>query len=295
MDRTTPWQRFIALVVLGLAASGAIACDSGAPCDQCEPGSEFSWNPPNAAMTDRLKRFYAIGDEVETARGAGDDALVEALARESLELAAIYRCNWNHGNVIHDANRALGLVALARGDVDAAERFLEASGKSNGSPQLDSFGPELDLADALLQRGRTAAVVHYLKDVQRFWKDDGAALVDVWLAQIERGEKPRLNRFGPRPPRAGTIVLLVLLAAWPIVVTGGTAYAMRARIERPIAFCVTAILVGYGAAPVGVLLGARMMAGSLLEFPMGLLPALALPLAAVVLLSRLFVRRGERA
>ena len=53
-------------------------------------------------------------------------------AKEFLELAAVYRCNWNYGNAIHDANRYLGLASLRAGKVDEAAKFLVLAGKSTG-------------------------------------------------------------------------------------------------------------------------------------------------------------------
>lgn len=293
MERTIGCSWFAPLLFLLFCANTAIACDADAPCDQCPAGSEFSWNPSDAYATDRLRRFYAVGDELEAARGAGDDARVEALAREGLDLAAIYRCNWNHGNAIHDANRALGLVAMKRGDLDTAEGFLRAAGNSPGSPQLDSFGPELDLADALLQQGRSKAVVDYLKAIQRFWDSEGSSNIESWLAQIEQGEKPRLDRFGPVAPRSSMTALLVSIALWPLFATAGAGFAMRARLPRPGLYAVCAVIAGYAATAAGILIGARIMAVTLVTFPVAAVLAFALPLAIIVVVARLFMRRGE--
>jgi len=57
------------------------------------------------------------------------------LGAEYLELANTYRCNWNYGNAVHDANRYLGLISLKKGDTDAAVVYLREAGKSTGSPQ----------------------------------------------------------------------------------------------------------------------------------------------------------------
>jgi hypothetical protein len=109
-------------------------------------------------VTPRLARFYQLGDEVQATYERANDVGVAERAKEWLELAVVYRCNWNYGNAIHDANRYLGLASLRAGKVDEAANFLVLASKSTGSPQLDTFGPELDLADALLKRGKTQAV-----------------------------------------------------------------------------------------------------------------------------------------
>jgi hypothetical protein len=47
----------------------------------------------------------------------------------------------------------LGQVALRRGDAKKAASFLLAAGKTWGSPQLNSFGPNMPLANDLLAAG----------------------------------------------------------------------------------------------------------------------------------------------
>ena len=109
-------------------------------------------------------------------------------------MAEIYRCNWNYGNAIHEANRILGLISLDEMDIEAAASFLIEAGKSPGSPQLDTFGPELDLANELLKAGRSEAVIAYLNGIRQFWEGNEKR-VDKWLLKIEKGEKPHLKRF----------------------------------------------------------------------------------------------------
>ena len=66
------------------------------------------------------------------------------------------------------------------------------AGKTPGSPQLDSFGPDRDLARALLERGERTAVLAYLAECARFWKGR-EALLEGWRAAIERGEPTTLE------------------------------------------------------------------------------------------------------
>lgn len=94
---------------------------------------------------------------------------------------------FEYGNAIHWANITLGWAALADDQVTAAAGYLHAAGMTPGSPQLDSFGPDLDLAEALLQRGERAAVSAYLAACARFW-DGQEALLERWRTSIERGE-----------------------------------------------------------------------------------------------------------
>ncbi len=98
---------------------------------------------------------------------------------------------WNRGNRIHTGNTVLGRIALAGGDVEKAKGHLIEAGKCGGSPQLDSFGPDMTLANELLQRGETDAVAEYLGLCGGFWK---RGATERRIAAIQRGEKPVLDR-----------------------------------------------------------------------------------------------------
>jgi hypothetical protein len=102
------------------------------------------------------------------------------------------RRTYLYGNAIHWANIALGWAALAHDDLEAAAEHLVRAGKTPGSPQLNSFGPDRDLARALLDRGERTSVLTYLGDCARFWAEN-EALIEQWSAAIERGEPTRLE------------------------------------------------------------------------------------------------------
>ena len=91
------------------------------------------------------------------------------LANELLALSASYEDDWNYGNAVHHGHLILGRVALREGDTDAAKRHLFAAGRTPGSPQLDSFGPNMILAKELLAAGETEAVLKYLQLCGAFW------------------------------------------------------------------------------------------------------------------------------
>jgi hypothetical protein len=164
------------IAILGAAifafATSVLACEADVPCDRCERESEMSWNPANEHVSERLRRFYSLDDLIRSAYEAKDLSTAAGLASDYLALASVYRCNWNFGNAIHDANRYLGLISLENGDLAGAGAYLLKSGKSRGSPQLDSFGPDLSLGDALLQAGEIEPVKLYLSEIKTFWKMD---------------------------------------------------------------------------------------------------------------------------
>ena len=134
-------------------------------------------------------RFYMLEELAKHELEAGRLDKADALATELLDLAPSNKDDWNYGNAIHHGHMVRGLVALARGNVEEAKRRLLASGETPGSPQLNSFGPSMALAEALLERGEPAVVLQFLERCGRFWKLDHNALVR-WRTQIRRNRMP---------------------------------------------------------------------------------------------------------
>jgi hypothetical protein len=100
--------------------------------------------------------------------------------------------DWNAGNLIHHGHITLGRLALLAGDTDGAAQHLLRAGSTPGSPQLDSFGPDFNLANQLLAHGRTDTVEDYLRLCQQFWKLGGDKL-ERWIAEIHTGHRPTLG------------------------------------------------------------------------------------------------------
>lgn len=144
--------------------------------------------------TDQVERYHSLAKMAQVALDAGEDQKARAYAEELLLLSETLPQDWNYGNAVHDGNRILGHVALKAGDVEGAKSFLLRAGETIGSPQLNSFGPSLSLAKALLARGERDSVVRYLQLCTRFWEDRSDA-VDKWIADIRAGRTPDLNRF----------------------------------------------------------------------------------------------------
>lgn len=164
----------------------------------CTPGDLLEYLPRNAKSKAELARltpharhtrFLALHDAAESALEEKAPARAKWLAEELLALAPEFRKNWNYGNAVHHGHAVLGRIALAAGKIRLAESHLLRSGKTPGSPQLDSFGPSFILAKGLIDRGRSAAVLRYLKLCARFWKMDYGHL-EKWRIQVEAGELP---------------------------------------------------------------------------------------------------------
>ncbi|HEX8501262.1 MAG TPA: hypothetical protein VF659_11825 [Pyrinomonadaceae bacterium] len=146
-----------------------------------------------AAAADPRQKFFLLTKLAATAVEAGEAERAKAYARDLLARAPEMRQDWNYGNAVHVGNLVLGRVALAAGDAAEAKRLLLEAGNTPGSPQLNSFGPNMRLAKELLEKGERDAVVRYLDAVARFWKAK-TNRIDDWKAAIARGETPD---FGP--------------------------------------------------------------------------------------------------
>ena len=148
----------------------------------------------------RHTRFHGLRAVAELSLARGKDAKADSRARELLELAEKHPEDWDYGNAIHHGNLIRGRVALKGGDVAAAERFLRTAGQTPGSPQLNSFGPNMQLAAELLAAGAREAVLEYLEDCKAFWvaprvpsaygPRSATELLDTWAADVREGGSP---------------------------------------------------------------------------------------------------------
>ena len=139
-------------------------------------------------------RFYNLAEAAQKAFDKGDLEGAERIAGEALTLALSFPADWNYGNAIHQGHRILGLVALKRGDRDKAALELIQSGCTPGSPQLDSFGPTMDLARLVLTAGDRAAVLEYLAEIEAFWPDAQRCRAR-WRTAIANGVVPKFMAF----------------------------------------------------------------------------------------------------
>ncbi|WP_437767245.1 hypothetical protein WMF27_20215 [Sorangium sp. So ce281] len=116
----------------------------------------------------------------------------ERLLAEAADLAD----SSQYGNAVHYAHIALGKVAMARNDSAGAAEHLRAASEVRGSPQLNSFGPDFELASQLLAVGQRDAVIDYIDGCKSFW-DRHASLLNTWALAIESGEYRTFESAGP--------------------------------------------------------------------------------------------------
>lgn len=144
-----------------------------------------------AMAQDDVHRFYFRTDLLHMALNADQLDKAKKTAEQLLQDCRRYESNWNYGNAIYHAHAAMGQVALRLGDVKEAARQLIEAGKSPGSPELNTVGPDLTLANQLLKKGERKAVVQYLNDISKFWKRQRGE-IEQWIKDIEAGETPPL-------------------------------------------------------------------------------------------------------
>ncbi|MDA7511124.1 RNA polymerase subunit sigma-24 [Verrucomicrobia bacterium] len=142
--------------------------------------------------------------EISTEMGKG--SILVSLAKSAfianeLDLASEYSkelikgggAGWNSGNRIHYGNIFLGRVALLRDDIDSAKAHLISAGKTTGSPQLNSFGPDMTLARELLKVDENGVVLEYFELCRKFWLHHRDKL-DDWKVLVEGGRVPDFGR-----------------------------------------------------------------------------------------------------
>jgi hypothetical protein len=138
------------------------------------------------------ERFYALNDAAKESFVAGNAGEAKKYAQELMALLPKYPKDWNYGNAVQDANLVLGRIAVKEGRIDEAKRYLIAAGNSPGSPQMDSFGPNVSLARDLLEKGERDVVIQYLELCRKFWKMERGSL-DKWIQEIKDGKIPNFG------------------------------------------------------------------------------------------------------
>jgi hypothetical protein len=138
------------------------------------------------------ERFYALGDAAKEAYSEGKYTDAQKYADELSTLVPKFKGNWNYGNAIQDYNLVLGRIALREGQIEKAKDHLIEAGKSPGSPQMDTFGPNMSLAKDLLEKGEEEVVIEYLTLCKSFWEMNEGRL-DEWIVLVKAG---RIPNFG---------------------------------------------------------------------------------------------------
>jgi len=140
------------------------------------------------AKTDK-ERFYALDGAAKLSFEMGKIEEARKYAQELHALLPQFDGDWNYGNAIQDTNLVLGRIAWREGRVDDAKRYLIEAGNSPGSPQMNSFGPNMSLAKEMLEKGEGETVLKYFELCRKFWIMDRGRL-DDWSNDVKVGRIP---------------------------------------------------------------------------------------------------------
>ncbi|MGB7345854.1 MAG: RNA polymerase subunit sigma-24 [Pirellulaceae bacterium] len=140
-------------------------------------------------LSSPIEKDAMLDNLAKTAFEAGNFAKAKIYAEEML---ADQQAGWNSGNRTHHGNLVLGRIALIEDNVDEAKARLLAAGKTTGSPQLNSFGPNMTLAKELLERGERQVVLKYFILCGKFWKSPRRSL-EEWTKEVS---EHRIPNFG---------------------------------------------------------------------------------------------------
>ena len=138
---------------------------------------------------DDYQKFLILKPAADASYDLGKFSDAKIYATQMLSLAMHFQKDWNYGNAIHNGNIILGLVALKQDDVKSAKEYLIKAGSTPGSPQLKTFGPNMSLANELLDKGQKEIVIEYFELCKKFWEMNDGRL-DSWIASIRGGGKP---------------------------------------------------------------------------------------------------------
>ena len=138
-------------------------------------------------------RFYALDHAAKESFVVGKIEDARKYAKELMTLAPKFKENWNYGNAIQDFNLVLGRIAVKEEHLNEAKQFLLEAGKSPGSPQMNSFGPNMSLAKDLLQKGEQKVVLEYMELCRKFWGKYDFGNLDKWEKEIKEGKIPNFG------------------------------------------------------------------------------------------------------
>ena len=95
----------------------------------------------------------------------------------------------DYGVAIHDGNMVLGRIALREHWLSDAKNYLAKAGMTPGACTLNSFGPNMSLAQDLIDAGQRDTVLQYFTECRRFWGYQADKL-DSWEEDVKSGGSP---------------------------------------------------------------------------------------------------------
>lgn len=139
------------------------------------------------------KKYLCLQFAADASFDLGNMEEAKKYANLLLALSKNYPEDFYYGNAIFYANHFLGRIALHNNDIELAKEYLLKAGNTPGSPQLDSFGPNMSLPKELLECGQEEVVLSFFELCRKFWKMDNGQL-DYWAAVVKSGGKPNFGK-----------------------------------------------------------------------------------------------------
>lgn len=145
------------------------------------------------------KTDYILIDLGKAAVLAGKFKYAEKYANDMLWRAGkMVKKGNNYGDLIFSGNNILGILALNKGNVEDACKYLLKASKTPGSIRLKFGGPDMMLAKELFKKGKKECVIEFLESCSKLWdvkKLIGKDICGIWIKQIKAGKTPKFNRF----------------------------------------------------------------------------------------------------
>ena len=164
------------------------AMDKSPPEVKLAASAAFGQYERAYALAPEAYKSYMLQDLARTAFDAGETNKARMYAEQMLQATQTQKKDWNLGNNIFFGNLILGRLALKAGDIERAKHYLIEAGRTPGSPQLNSFGPNMTLAKELLEKGQTEAVLEYFDLCAKFWRYQPR--LSEWIATVKQGGIP---------------------------------------------------------------------------------------------------------
>jgi hypothetical protein len=162
-----------------------------------DPAQFIANHEPELDGANQARKFYLISNLAPAALAANQIDKARSYAEQLLAMGQAMQSQPGfgpsfYGNGTHVGNVVLGQIAYLNGDIKAAKEHLLEAGKVSGSPNLNSFGPDMLLAKELVAKGERETVLKYLDLCATFWKNDRGRL-ETWKQNINQGEEPNFG------------------------------------------------------------------------------------------------------
>jgi thiol-disulfide isomerase/thioredoxin len=117
-----------------------------------------------------------------------DAGQLDAAEKDARAALKVLTYGWTSWNAINRAHTVLGRVALQRGKTTEAREHLLDSARLPSDAK--NFGPDMQLAQALLDAGERDVVSQYLEMCRPFWN---ATMIDRYVASVKNDAMPQLQ------------------------------------------------------------------------------------------------------